>query len=133
MKIPEALVEKVVADVSKNMKDPNYAQTAVGSFVESQPNASRFVTALAGDLGGTEAVVHVVFHAQVLAECFRRQRGRALAAIDFADLDRAHTTDLEAQFAKKQPALASYVASNVDTPKMREVLAHLALAFDAAS
>jgi hypothetical protein len=132
MKIPEALVEKVVAEVSKRMSEPSYAQTAVGSFVQSQPNVSRFVTALAKDLGGTEAVVHVVFHAQVLADCFRRQRGRSLPVLDFGDLDRAHAPDLEPIFTKKQPALASYVASNVDSPKMREVLAHLALAFDAA-
>ncbi|MEM9194469.1 MAG: hypothetical protein AAGF12_35155 [Myxococcota bacterium] len=131
-RIPEEVVESVVSDVSKRMADPNYAQVAVGSFVQKQPDVSRFLTAHAEDLGGGEAVIHVVFHAEVLAECFRRHRGQSASVIDFVDLDEATTDDLSGTFAKRQPALASYVASNIDDRKARDLLAHVGLALDRA-
>ena len=43
MPVPEAAVEKVVKSVSKKMRDPSWAQVAVGEFVEAQPDLARFV------------------------------------------------------------------------------------------
>jgi hypothetical protein len=113
------------------MGDPSYPQLAVGNFVQNHPDVSRFVTAQADNLGGGEAVIHVVFHAEVLAECFRRHGKADLVAVDFAALDRASTEDPMSEFDRVQPALASYVASNVDSPALRGILAHIGLAFTA--
>jgi hypothetical protein len=133
MRIPEETVEAVVSDVSKKMASPSYAQVAVGSFVQTQPNVSRYISAHSDDLGGGEAVIHLVFHAEVLAECFRRELGRAIGALDFSDLDAAHHTDPLAELGRRQPAIASYVASNLDDDGSRKLLAHVALAFDRAA
>ncbi len=130
--VPEAVVEKVVQSVSKRLSDPNYAQVAVGTFVQTFPDVSRFITAHADDLGGGEAVIHVVFHAQVLAEVFETHRKRAPNEIGFGELDQAARGDVEKSFAKAEPALSSYVASNVDDAAVRKLLAHIGLALAAA-
>ncbi len=129
MPIPEDVVAGVVSDVSGRMSNPNYGQVAVGSFAQAQPNLSRYLTAHVSDLGSGEAVIHVVFHAEVLSECFRRHRGRSLSVVDFDDLDEAHSDDLVGEFKKKEPALAGYVMSNVDDEAAQRLLAHVALAF----
>jgi len=131
MEIPEETVAKVVLEVSQRMSDPSYPQLAVGNFVQSHPDVSRFVTALADKIGGAEGVIHVVFHAEVMAECFRRHFKRDLRPVDFPALDRASTDDHMAKFNKGQPALASYLVSNVDSAAIRDVLAHIGLAFAA--
>ena len=128
MPVPEAAVEKVVKSVSKKMRDPSYAQVAVGSFVEAQPDLTQFVTAQSDDLGGTDAVVMAIFHAEVLAECFRAHTKRELRAVGFPDLDQVATKDPLAKLGEEEPALASYVASNIDGDKPRAILAHVALA-----
>jgi hypothetical protein len=130
--VPESVVETVVKSVSARLADPNYAQIAVGTFVEAFPDVSRFVSAHADELGGGEAMIHVVFHAQVLAEAFETHRKRVAKEIGFVDLDRAAVADLEEGFAAAEPALASYVASNVETPVVRRLLAHIGLALSAA-
>lgn len=131
--IPEQLVEEVVTETSERMaKDPSYAQLAVGNFVQVHPNVSRYVTAHSEALGG-EGVIHVVFHAEVMAECFRRHLGRDLRSVGFPELDAAAAGDTGARFREAQPALSDYLASNVDEPPMREVLALIGLAFDDAA
>ena len=132
-KIPESVVEAVVGDVSKRMSEPNYAQVAIGTFVQSHPDAGRFITAHLDDLGGGEGVMHAVFHAQVLDECFRRHLGRSLTPIGFELLDMAAQNDPVVAFAKRQPALASYVASNVDEEPLRKLLALVGVAMDEQS
>jgi hypothetical protein len=132
MGIPEALVAEVVAHTSEQMaKDPSYAQMAVGSFVQAHPDVSRFVTANTEAIGG-EGVIHTVFHAEVLLECFRRHLGRELRAVRFATLDAAASGegDAIARLSTSQPALADYVKSNVDTEPVQNLLALIALAFD---
>ena len=132
-KIPEAVVEAVVSDVSVRMSEPNYAQVAIGNFVQSHPDAGRFITAHLDDLGGGEGVMHAVFHAEVLDECFRRHLGRSLTPIGFADLDVAAQGDPPAVFATRQPALASYVASNVEEEPLRKLLSLIGVAMDEQS
>jgi hypothetical protein len=132
--IPESLVAEVVSHTSEQMaKDPTYSQLAVGSFVEAHPDVSRYVTANTATIGG-EGVIHVVFHAEVMAECFRRHLRRELPPVGFAVLDAvASDGDATGRFAKSQPALADYVNSNVDEDPIRQILALIGLAFDRAA
>lgn len=122
-----------MADVSKRLGDPSYAQVAVGTFVENHPDAARFVSARMGRVGSGEGVVHCVFHAQVMAECLARHRGAEVPRVAFADLDVAAGPDPLASFAARQPALASYLASNVDDDAQRRLAAHVGLALDHAA
>lgn len=130
-KIPEEVVESVVSDVSKRMaSDPTYSQVAIGSFAQAHPDASRFITAHLDDLGGGEGVMHAVFHAQVLNECFERHFGRVLTPIDFVDLDKAAHGDPIEKLLDRQPGLASYVASNVDEAPLKRLVSLLGVAMD---
>lgn len=127
--IPENLVEQVVAQTSERMAaDAGYAQLAVGSFVQAQPSVSRYVTANTDSLGG-EGVIHVVFHAEVMAECFRSHLGRDVPPVGFAELDAASSGDRFERFREAQPALADYLQSNVEEEPVRDVLALIGLAF----
>jgi len=132
-KIPEDVVESVVGEVSVKMSEPSYAQVAIGSFVQAHPDAGRFITAHLDELGGGEGVMHAVFHAQVLNECFTRHHGRALEPIGFGALDAAAKGDPVAGLAKRQPALSSYVVSNVDSEPLKKLLCLVGVAMDDAS
>lgn len=130
-KIPEEKVEAVVREVSERMNEPNYAQVAIGNFVQAHPDVSRFITAHLEDLGGGEAVMHAVFHAEVLHQCFCRHIGRSMTPIGFGALDEAAQGDPVEKLSTRQPHLASYVASNVDDEGLRKLLALVAMAMDA--
>ncbi len=129
MAIPESEVAEVVAAVSERMKEPTYAQLAVGNFVQAQPHVSKYLTAKMERLGGGEAVIHAVFHAEVLAECFREHHGTE-PVVSFARLDETSGLDPVGRFADEEPALATYLEGNVEA-RMRGVLAHVGLALAA--
>jgi hypothetical protein len=133
MAIPEAVVEAVVTEVSSRLSDPNYAQVAVGTFVERHPDAARFVSARMDDAGGGEGVIHTVFHAQVLSECFDRHLGRLAPSVGFAELDAAAVPDPFTTLSELQPALASYLVSNVEEEAQRKLVGHLGLALHHAA
>ena len=126
MPIPESEVAQVVAAVSERMKEPTYAQLAVGHFVQTQPQVSQFLTAKMERLGGGEAVIHAVFHAEVLAECVRAHHG-ADKAVSFARLDETSGPDPMGRLAATEPALAAYLEGNVEA-RLRGVVAHVGLA-----
>lgn len=128
--IPEELVASVVAEVSQKMAEPDFAQLAVGNFVQAHPDVSRWVSARMEALGGGEAVIHTVFHAELLAECVRQARGSEPSSIGFAELDQAAVAEPLDVLKDREPALADYLVSNVDHEGMRSCLAHIALAFD---
>ena len=128
--IPEKDVAAVVAAVSERMKDPMYAQLAVGSFVQAQPYLSKFLTAKMDRMGGGEAVIHAVFHAELLAECFRTHHGGD-RVVGFEKLDQTHGDDPLDRFKGVEPALGAYLEGNADAP-MRGVVAHVGLALAAA-
>jgi hypothetical protein len=132
-RVKEETVEAVVVDVSKRMEEATYGQLAIGSFAQQHPDVGRFLGAHLEELGGGEGVMHTVFHAQVLNECFHRATGRALPALTFVDLDHASTEDEEAAFTQRQPHLASYVASNVEDGTQRRLLALIGLAMSDVS
>lgn len=128
MSIPESVVAAVVADVSSRMSDPSYAQLAIGGFAQAHPDVGRYLTAHLDELGGGEAVMHAVFHAEVMHECYRRHLGQDLPAIGFDDLDRVANGDETASLRAREPALADYLASNIETDVMRRLLSLVALA-----
>ena len=129
--VPEAVVERVVAEVSRRLEDPSYAQVAVGQLVESQPFVSRYLSARTDALGGGEVVIHAAFHLDTLASCFRAHLDvAALEPLPFADLDAASGDDVASRFAGAQPALAAYVATNTNGAALRETLALVGLAMD---
>src|SRR5690606_6978456 len=104
-RIPEKVVAEVVTEVSERMRDPGYAQLAIGSFAEAHPDAGRFIAAHLDELGGGEAVMQVVFHAEVIHECFRRHLDRSLPRVGFRDLDAVANGELVDALQKRQPAL----------------------------
>jgi hypothetical protein len=128
MPISEQVVEAVVTRTSERMADPNYVQLCVGSFVQAQPDLSRFLSAKAGRVGGAEALVHLVFHAHVLLECFEAAGGPSPRVVDFRLLDLASQGDFVSEFTAREPSLASYVASNVEQPELRRELCRIGLA-----
>lgn len=127
----EALVAGVVSEVSERMKEsPNYTQIALGNFVQEQPSLSQFLSAKMRDVGDGEGVVHTVFHAEVLAECFRRHLGcKALPPVSFDTLNAVATGPLAERSEESVPALFGYIQSNVEDERMRGALYLVALAF----
>jgi len=132
-RIPEKVVEEVVGEVSQKMADPTYAQVAIGGFAQAHPDVGRFITAHLAELGGGEAVMHAVFHAEVINECFRRHHGRSLSPVGFEALDLASKDDPSEKLQKRQPALAAYIASNVETDVMQRLLSLVGVAMDEMS
>ncbi|MFT3924736.1 MAG: hypothetical protein QM778_19535 [Myxococcales bacterium] len=129
MPVSEGVVAEVVADISERMKDPNFAQLSVGSFVENQPHISRFLSAKANRLGGAQALMELVFHAEVLRECLARAAGgRDVPEVGFPVLDKASQGDFKAAFTQREPHLANYVASNIDQEGQRAELCRVGLA-----
>jgi hypothetical protein len=131
MAVPETLVAEVVQEVSERMRDPQYPQVAIGSFAQSHPDVGRFITAHLDELGGGEGVMHTVFHAEVLNECFRRHIGRELPPVRFRELDQAALGDEVALLKKREKALAAYLESNVEGAAMLRVLSLVGLAMSA--
>lgn len=131
MKIDDKTVAEVVAEASTKMADPNYSAVTVGGFVQSQSPAAQFVTAHDTELGGSpEAIVSVIFHAALLAQCYQKARGRILRTMSYEDLDTVATTEPLATLARKQPALSDFIVSNVEHAEAQKLLALLALAMD---
>ncbi len=131
--IPEETVAKHVAEISEHMKNPHYAQLALGDFAGTHPDAGRYLSARSKELGGSEAVVHAVFHAHVIAGCFEKHLGTPVPPLTFAKLDFESGEDAMGRLAGLEPALRDYLVANVDTDVLRDVLAHLALAMRRAA
>src|SRR5262245_39278529 len=130
MPIREKTVAEVVKEASIKMADPKYAQMMVGSWVQQQSAAAKYVSAHARELGGAEGVVNLVFHAALIAECYKRHGGRSVRAMTFADLDSVASGDRDAELKKYQPAVFDYIQANIDHAEMRKVVTLLALAMD---
>jgi hypothetical protein len=129
-RIPEKVVAELVKEASIKMKDPRYAQTLVGGWVQSQPAATRYMTSYAKEVGGAEGVVSMTFHAALLASTFLRHTGRSVRQMSYADLDAQSDGDRDAKLKQRQPALADYIAANVEHAEMRKVLVLISLAMD---
>src|SRR4051812_12923337 len=74
MPVLESLVASVVAETSERMRDAQFAQVAVGNFVQSQPELASYLSGRASRIGGAQGVLEVAFHAELLCECLRQAR-----------------------------------------------------------
>lgn len=130
MEIVEKTVANVVAEASEKMSEHNYSAVLVGDFVQTQGAAAQYVGAQAQDMGGAESVVHCIFHAALIAECFKRGTNRTVPELSFAELDNAATDDRRERLQQRQPAILGYIDANVENQHMRAVLELLACAMD---
>jgi len=128
MPVLEDVVASVVHDTSLRMSDPAFAQVAVGHFVQSQPALASYVSGRASRIGGAQGVLEVAFHAELICECLRQLRGKELPGVPLRYLERAAKGDAVADFSAAEPALASYIASNVEHEPVRLELCRIGLA-----
>lgn len=130
MPIKKDHVAEVVAEASQKMSDPNYSAVLVGGFVQGQTPIVQFVSAHETELGGSDAIVNVIFHAALIAQCYARGNGRSVRVVSFDDLDRAAGGDTLAVLEKTQPYIHGFIEENVAHPEARKLLALIALAMD---
>ncbi|HEX5658969.1 MAG TPA: hypothetical protein VFX59_17365 [Polyangiales bacterium] len=133
MPVAESVVANVVSETSTKMSDPQFAQVAVGHFVQSQPDLASYLSSRGPRIGGAQGVLEVAFHAELLSECLRQAHGRGdLPRVPFRLLERSSKGDAQADFSTAEPALASYVATNVEREPIRIELCRIGLALVAA-
>jgi hypothetical protein len=129
MKLTQQQVASVVTEASKKMSDPNYSAVLVGGFVQSQPQVSQFISAHDRELGGAEAIVNVIFHCALVAQCYSRNGGR-IKTLSYEDLDSAARGNSLANLEKKQLPLAEFIVSNIENVEAQKLVAMIALAID---
>lgn len=130
MKIPQKIVENMVAEASKKMSDPNYSAVLVGGFVQSQGPAAQYISASADELGGADQVVTAIFHTALIAECFKRANNSSVGLMSYDILDRAAEGDRREKLEKKQPAILAYIEENIDNAALARTVMLFALAMD---
>ena len=132
MKLTQDQVAAVVTEASQRMSDPNYASLMVGGFVQSQTPVAQFISAHADELGGAEAIVNVIFHCALVAECFRRNgwKGRELS---YDDLDGAARGEPLPRLQEAQLPLHEFIKANVEQESAQNLVAMIALAIDGSA
>ncbi len=130
MRIKEEVVAEVVKEASEKMSDANYSAVMVGSFVQQQAPTAQYIGAYADELGGAEAVVNTIFHAALLAECFKRANNRTVPGISFDQLNIVSDGDRHERLGERQPAVVGYLEMNVEEKAMKDLLALICLAMD---
>lgn len=130
MRIREETVIEVVTEASAKMSDPNYSAVLVGGFVQTQGHAAQYISAHADELGGPEGVVHTIFHAALMGECFKRANNRTVRTMSFDELNHVADGDREETLKGLQPAVLEYLKANVESEAMRRVLMLVALAME---
>jgi hypothetical protein len=128
--IAEKTVVEVVTEASEKMTDPNYSAVMVGGYVQTQPQVVKYISSFVDELGGSEQVVHVIFHAALIATCFQRGNGRSVREISFDELNHVADKDREVALKEEQPAILEYIVQNVDNKAAQKVLMLLALAME---
>jgi hypothetical protein len=129
MKLTKDQVAAVVTEASQKMSDPNYSAVLVGGFVQTQPHVAQFISAHDRELGGAEAIVNVIFHCALVAECFRRNGGR-VRSLSYEDLDGAAGGDPLARLDKAQLPLHEFIEANIENAEAKKLVAMIALAID---
>lgn len=132
MAINEGLVLEQVKAAAERLKDPAYAQVAVGTFVQDQPDISRYLTAQLGDADGGESLMQGVFHLEFMRNCFEAAYGSPPPQVSFRGLDSVVVPDPLEKLGAREPALADYLVSNIDSDTLRKLIAQVTLAFHAA-
>jgi len=132
MKLTKDQVAAVVSEASQKMSDPNYSAVLVGGFVQSQTQVAQFISAHDQELGGAEAIVNVIFHCALVAQCFQRNGGR-VRTLSYEDLDGAATGEPLARLAAAQPPLHEFIEANIESVDAQKLVAMIALAIDGMS
>jgi hypothetical protein len=132
MKLTQEQVAAVVTEASQKMSDPNYSAVMVGGFVQSQEQVAHFISAHDRELGGAEAIVNVIFHCALVAQCYQRAGGR-LRTLTYEDLDNAARGDSLVRLAEAQLPLHEFIEANIDNVDAKKLVAMIALAIDGAS
>ena len=132
MKLKQEQVAAVVAEASSKMSDPNYSAVLVGGFVQAQTPVAQFISAHERELGGAEAIVSVIFHCALVAECYRRHGGR-IRTLSYEDLDAAARGEPLVRLEAAQLPVAEFIKANVENVDAQKLIAMIALAIDGAA
>jgi len=132
MKLTKDQVAAVVNEASTKMSDPNYSAVMVGGFVQSQTPVAQFISAHERELGGAEAIVSVIFHCALVAQCYQRAGGK-IRTLTYEDLDSASRGDPLFLLEKKQLPLHEFIKANVENVDAQKLIAMIALAIDGAA
>ena len=131
MKLTKDQVLTVVTEASRRMSEPNYSSEMVGDFYARQKPVCSFISAHEQELGGTEAVVGVIFHCALVAEAFRRAGGK-VRSLGYEDLDAAARGEPLPRLEHAQLPLHEFIMANVEHPEAQKLVAMIALAIDGA-
>ena len=129
MKLTKEQVAAIVSEASQKMSDPNYASVMVGGFVQTQTPVAQFISAHERELGGADAIVTVIFHCALVAECFRRN-GWKPRELSYGDLDDAARGEPLPRLAEVQLPLHEFIKANVEHEEAQKLVAMIALAID---
>ena len=132
MKLTKDQVASVVTEASQKMSDPNYSAVLVGGFVQNQTPVSQFISAHERELGGAEAIVNVIFHCALVAQCFQRAGGR-IRTLSYEDLDAAARGEPLVRLKKAQLPVHEFICANVENVEAQKLIAMIALAIDSAA
>ena len=132
MKLTKEQVATVVQEASKKMSEANYSAVLVGGFVQSQTPISNFISAHERELGGAEAIVNVIFHCALVAQCFQRAGGR-IRTLSYEDLDSVSQGEPLVKLEKAQLPLHEFIKANVENVEAQKLIALIALAIAGAA
>ncbi len=132
MKLTKEQVAAVVTEASQKMGDPNYSSVLVGGFVQQQTPVAQFISAHERELGGAEAIVGVIFHCALIAQCYQRNGGR-VRSLSYEDLDAAARGEPLVRLEKAQLPIHEFIKANVESEDAQKLIAMIALAIDGAS
>ncbi|MBL0216874.1 MAG: hypothetical protein IPQ07_23720 [Myxococcales bacterium] len=132
MKLTKEQVAAVVTEASKKMGDPNYSSVLVGGFVQGQTPVAQFISAHERELGGAEAIVGIIFHCALIAQCYQRNGGK-VRTLSYEDLDAAARGEPLARLEKAQLPLHEFIMANVENVEAQKLIAMIALAIDGMS
>jgi hypothetical protein len=129
MKLTKDQVASVVTEASTKMGDPNYSAVLVGGFVQSQTPVAQFISAHERELGGAEAIINVIFHCALVAQCYLRAGGK-IRTLSYEDLDAAARGNPIENLEEKQLPLHEFIKANVENAEAQNLIAMIALAID---
>jgi len=132
MKLTKEQVAAVVTEASQKMGDPNYSSVLVGGFVQQQTPVAQFISAHERELGGAEAVVGVIFHCSLIAQCYQRNGGR-VRSLSYEDLDAAARGEPLVRLEEAQLPIHEFIKANVESEEAQKLIAMIALAIDGAA
>src|SRR5258706_6135198 len=132
MKLTKEQILTVVQEASTKMPDRTSSAVLVGGFVQSQTQIAQFISAHERELGGAEAIVNVIFHCALVAQCYQRAGGR-IRTLSYEDLDAAARGEPLVRLAEAQLPVAEFIKANVENVDAQKLIAMIALAIDGAA